>query len=1084
MSRPLPRAGTFATPSSRRLSESGSQTSYRPSGSYNSHRNVPAPPAPSMASASSGRSPHPGTAAYHAASSGPYGTLPPQPRAGAKSPLFTRAVVMVDEATEPGIGEIEAEHKRVELVTMILAGGDPRHGSASSAHSPGAAVAFAIRKRLKSEDYVAVRNTLALLDEVMRTCPYFYRYIANDKFFRRMWRFVDPDYKTDVRGKLPFVGRAATKNAAASRSNQINVDLAERVLILIRAWAEDLSMMYNGTYDSDAGFLIERYSQKRLRIKFPAVPTNTGTPWVCNVGNSIPSGSGSRFASYNGAAGASSSAGGRRRGTISKTTTPLPQSLSLAEVENTINMLANILEKANDISEVRAELCADLASRCRLVHQNIDTMSARMEKDEDLSLAIRVSERLQSTLAVYDKALETGVLDNAPPVVEGLGDSDSEDEGYGGSEDDGLRSASRTNSLPIRRVNDDHVRDDDEDAYSDTAGASGDGIFIPPPSRRGRVDRSVDYAAAESGSSKRAADREEAVEDRSRDKTRRAKEREAEKKSERKERKLDANSSRTSDRSEKLPSGKNGKSSKKNRESSGEVALLAKSSSKQTGTKSSPASPTGHLVDIATAADTRSSSSSASSAGKKDDVFASLGERYTSSKSKGSVTSPQASDTGSNNAAFLSAASVVGGAGGADIVTGLQNLALVSQQQHGQPLDQALPQHQKQPTMQQMSQQPQQHPMMPYGSVMMLPNPLAMSMYSSYNPNAIPQSQYSTLQSAYNTVNPAMYYSSINPMAAYTSMNPLAQQQSQQPQQHQQQPKYHPQMSEMDVPPPLTSQSMSGQMPSMQATSPVMSGYLPTMQASLPTLQNLSAPNPAPAPPPPPSPSSYTTVTNAPAPPPSQPLPPQVSVPSPQETSNSLSQHSQVEQTQQYQQPPQLMQPQMMMHPQMMMQHNPYASRSGQQPMISSPFMYASMNGQQPLQDNSHQHTQQQQQQQQQEHQHQQKLAQQQLAQQQQLAEQQMAMMRAHAGMMQPGMMHPPSGMMQQPMPGAPAQDDAYQKLAKAAADYQAAATAYQSMQGMAPLQQTAPADSTASVSTASLSSASLPIASASLAPQ
>jgi hypothetical protein len=107
------------------------------------------------------------------------------------NPLYMKAVVMVDEATEPGIGDDDGERRRVALVELVQSGGDPRHGNAAE-NSPGAAVAYAIRKRLKSDDHVAVLNCLTLLDETVRTCPYFYRYIANDKFFRRMWRFVDP----------------------------------------------------------------------------------------------------------------------------------------------------------------------------------------------------------------------------------------------------------------------------------------------------------------------------------------------------------------------------------------------------------------------------------------------------------------------------------------------------------------------------------------------------------------------------------------------------------------------------------------------------------------------------------------------------------------------------------------------------------------------------------------------------------------------------------------------------------------------------------------------------------------------------
>jgi hypothetical protein len=181
----IPRASTFTVPSTGRSAPPRAPPGDRPSGQYNSRRDVPAPSTDTSAPYASG--------AYGSSHGGPAmlvtkGGLV----AGSKaSPLYTKAVIMVDEATEPGIGDEDGRRRRVALVEMVQTGGDPRLGNPAG-NSPGAAVAHAIRKRLKSDDYVAVVNCLTLLDETMRTCPYFYRYIANDKFFRRMWRFVDP----------------------------------------------------------------------------------------------------------------------------------------------------------------------------------------------------------------------------------------------------------------------------------------------------------------------------------------------------------------------------------------------------------------------------------------------------------------------------------------------------------------------------------------------------------------------------------------------------------------------------------------------------------------------------------------------------------------------------------------------------------------------------------------------------------------------------------------------------------------------------------------------------------------------------
>lgn len=335
---------------------------------------------------------------------GPRGT-----KAKRLDPFLMRVVVMVDEATEPGISDDEGERKRVELVNIVLDRGLEKSSLPTpiTAITGGQAVAFALRKRLKSEDEVAVLNTLTLLDELMRTCPYFYRFIANEKFFRRLWRFVVPDYKNGVKSMIPIFGKARIHQGMRGGGSEIS----ERVRILIRAWAEELSVMHNGRYDPDAGFLIERYNNKRSRVAFPEVP-RTPLPWVCPVGRSS-----TEFLR----SGASS-----RRGGSSKEE---KITMTLAEVENTVNLFVNLVENAASVNELKEEVCADMAERCSYIKENLSRMSMNMSKEEELTRAIAISETLEKALGQYKSSLENGHIVRNIPTVDTIS-LQSEDEGY------------------------------------------------------------------------------------------------------------------------------------------------------------------------------------------------------------------------------------------------------------------------------------------------------------------------------------------------------------------------------------------------------------------------------------------------------------------------------------------------------------------------------------------------------------------------------------------------------------------------------------------------------------------------------
>jgi hypothetical protein len=868
---------------------------------------------------------------------------------------------------------------------------------------------------------------------------------------------------------------------ASTRSAAVNIELAERVLILIRAWAEELSIMHVGRQDPDAGFFIERYSSKRMRIKFPDVPV-TPTPWVCPVGTSAGR---SRFAGYGGAG---------RRGTTTTTKSPLPKSLNLGEVENTVNLFSNVLEKATDISEVRGDLCGDLAERCRQIAQHIDTLSATMEKDEEIARAIRVSEQLQKTLAGYDEAMATGELTNAPPiVVNGLSsDEDSVDEGYdvgagsaystavyyeGDREDKG---SSRTDELMSRR-------------REHSAGASSSA-----KDRRDR-DSSRPKEKDDEASSREQRDRERRAGEKAlARKEKEAKDGDKRKAEKRGTRKLAASSSKSTVKSEKSSA----KGASKN-DAGGEAASSAGKGAKASKQSAKADATENMLVDVADHADSKSTSSDASGE-KKDDAFNLLAERYASNKSnKSSLTGTITPDVSVATLPPLPPASSAGMTsmpGG--FVSGLAGMSLSQFGQSGASLPPTAPytyqqpapaqsrgQHQSQP------QQAQQQPQLPYGSVMMMPNPLAMSMYGSYNPAMMQQQPYGALPSAYNTVNPGMYYNTVNPLAyssvgsfmqtpdsaqsaspssaAASSSNAALSGEPQshpmshmQPQMHQpqaQQPQaQQPQMQQQQVQ-QQQPQQQQPQQPQMQHQSrPQMQ---PQMQPQM-TGQTMHAAAPPPPPPPPPLPEAYTTVTNAAAPPPSEPPPPSPShgdasrglsiastrqphaqnpsgFPEPSNGQEGRSRNPQDQTTMQQASAQQQQQPLSSLQPQY---HDPFQSpqQAPQMPILPqqqpgfNPAMYGSVSGQPLMTNPSFLHS---------------------TAGAQPLPGQYPSV----NGSMLNAVQYPSvSGYMMPMIPPAPlaggmsannSQASVYQNaMANAAAAYHAAATAYQSVQGQAPL--------------------------------
>jgi len=84
--------------------------------------------------------------------------------------LHARSAALVVDATAAGEAEEVAAARRVALVRVGL-----------GEHGGGEAVVDAVRARLRSLDEVPVLNARTLFDELMRTCPSFYRHVVGPR---------------------------------------------------------------------------------------------------------------------------------------------------------------------------------------------------------------------------------------------------------------------------------------------------------------------------------------------------------------------------------------------------------------------------------------------------------------------------------------------------------------------------------------------------------------------------------------------------------------------------------------------------------------------------------------------------------------------------------------------------------------------------------------------------------------------------------------------------------------------------------------------------------------------------------------
>lgn len=607
-----------------------------------------------------------------------------------------RIVVKVDEATEPGISEEEGERKRIELVNIVLDRGLDKAGIPSpvSPITGGQAVAFALRKRLKSEDEIAVLNTLTLIDELMRTCPYFYRFIANEKFFRRLWRFVVPDYKNGVKSMIPIFGKPKFHQGMRGGASEIS----ERVRILIRAWAEELSVMYNGRYDPHAGFLIERYNSKRSRVTFPEVP-RTPRPWVCPVG------AGSSASDYLRPSSSS------RRGSSSKED---KITMSLAEVENTVNLFSNLVESATSVSDLKEEVCSDMAERCNYIKENLSRMSMNMSKEQELARAIAVSETLERSLSQYKSSLENGHIVRHIPTVDTIS-LQSEDEGY----DDLDRNEGSSRSFDRYY----------ETSHGDTRVRSGeprssrysDGSDHSSGALQGYAERDRSYRPRERSYSPGPARREPS----------------AERKRTSAEEKKRSSSPSTEKRSRRAPTKP---SLRRRQKSDSDLQKLAKEKKKAA---IAAAKKKEGLIQLP--GEQADDSSEEEKEEFKEGSFAILAERYSSQKGSRKVLPEATSTTRSTRLNEETASAEATGTIASQTNTASGSTGSLPPV----PVSGVSPAAMYQST----------GPSMGYNPMMMVPNPYAMYGSMSHMPMPDPMAMYS----AYQTVNPAMYYNTVNP---------------------------------------------------------------------------------------------------------------------------------------------------------------------------------------------------------------------------------------------------------------------------------------------------------------------------------
>lgn len=596
-----------------------------------------------------------------------------------------RALVLVDVATEHGIDEERAGKVR-EVLSFAR-----QYGKGGME-----TLAVAIRKRLKHPDEMIVLHTLNLLEELMRTVPNFFRVCANDKFFRRLWRFVVPNYKESYRGKLRF-GRSAYDGRAVGTGQEP----AERVQILLRAWAEELRRIYAGQYDQHARFFIDRYTTMRVKYQFPPVPPSD-RPWIYDTAAARASSSTARSRSSQRA----------YAGSVASTALS-SEAVPLGEIENTTSLFENMVEKASSADELRSDIFTELSQKCKVHLEDINKMTLKMDKDEDLARAVKLSERLRTSLTIYNKALATGRIDRPIPVVSN--DDDAADEGengyhkYGESADHPAESRSLPPAASIPAHSQQKQYDDSSDDKYDTAPS-------PPPEPAARKVKRKPAPSADAARNSKNGKKKVVV---------------------RKKRPAPASAGTNG------PAPTASKPPVRRRKK-----VLVKKRSGEEGRDSGQ----GNLETLVSITKDGDEASEEGADNTENNAFEMLADREIQ-KAQG-MYSTQNTATSTEEV-------------DATISSQLQKMAIGGQQQPQQSQQAHAPQQAQYPP--QPQAQPQYNPYAapvpnnPYGGMMMIPSANPLALYGSMNP--------ALLAAAYQTMNPAMYYGSVNPMLGAQANN-------------------------------------------------------------------------------------------------------------------------------------------------------------------------------------------------------------------------------------------------------------------------------------------------------------------------
>eukprot|EP00871_Galdieria_phlegrea_P005117 jgi/Galph1/5606/GphlegSOOS_G4227.1 len=273
------------------------------------------------------------------------------------NPDLIRMVVLVEEWTELSDTSTQYATDKEQRIFQ----------NAIECRSGGQLLAYAIRKRLKVNDEAILRNNLTLLKDAVKAVPGFFRDIATDKFFRRLWRIVVPDYKDPVSARLKKTLNLSNPQEIIKQYRSTNM-----VMILIRAWAEELEASSSFFTDPAAIFWMERFHSKSLKYHFPEVPVDEERPYI--YGHEL------------------------------LRTCPTPTSIGQksSELETDVIDLENILNRTDDISELADNNHAiHLLVQARLAYRKLIKVHAN-HKGTEYDKVESLNKKIQDVLDTFD----------------------------------------------------------------------------------------------------------------------------------------------------------------------------------------------------------------------------------------------------------------------------------------------------------------------------------------------------------------------------------------------------------------------------------------------------------------------------------------------------------------------------------------------------------------------------------------------------------------------------------------------------------------------------------------------------------